>query len=156
MVADTPENLRLKQQSELQSQVRACRAGGRGGGCVTELGQGTCGLCKACSAEIPGGPVSPPPPRLSYFTLPDFCRGQEGTNTLPSYLKSVGECGHLSLCWAPSACCSVPCLSPPSHLIQKGLEPTTNQSVLHSLSSVTMSGGLLGGGRCEGPILPSL
>lgn len=33
MVADTPENLRLKQQSELQSQVRGGRsvAGGWGG-----------------------------------------------------------------------------------------------------------------------------
>lgn len=53
MVADTPENLRLKQQSELQSQVRAVRtgAGGRGGRCVIRLGQGTCGLCKACGAE---------------------------------------------------------------------------------------------------------
>lgn len=88
MVADTPENLRLKQQSELQSQVRAQRSGaGGGGGCVTKLGQGTCGLCKACGAEMPGWPVSPPPPVLSYSTLPDFCRGRG------AFLPEVGWSG---------------------------------------------------------------
>lgn len=50
MVADTPENLRLKQQSELQSQVRGGRAlcgWGKGRACVTGLGKGFCGFCEA-------------------------------------------------------------------------------------------------------------
>lgn len=42
IVANTPENLRLKQQSELQSQVRTLRsgAGGRGGGLCNRIEPG--------------------------------------------------------------------------------------------------------------------
>ena len=85
MVADTPENLRLKQQSELQSQVRGrgwpCGLTGREGCCnpwiwqgllppvVTKQGQG---------AEILVLALSPcPHPGTSCFLFPAFIKGVE-------------------------------------------------------------------------------
>lgn len=100
MVADTPENLRLKQQSELQSQVRgglvpgpAGREGCRGGRAVVTpaFGKGSFPLGLLSKAQLLkswhflGLPA--PNPEPSYFIFPDLIKGGE---SMPPFFPKLG------------------------------------------------------------------
>lgn len=101
MVADTPENLRLKQQSELQSQVSGWAR--RGGAAVVTPGFGKGPL--SCAHQQGGGAeilalalclVSLPPPLPPVTSYP-LISLKEWRRACPvSYLKWVGEVSFFS------------------------------------------------------------
>lgn len=93
MVADTPENLRLKQQSELQSQVRGRKwpCGLAGGRVVVTLGfgKGSFPLWLLSKAKVlkswPLPCLPAPTPAPSSFLFPDVIKGvEEGMPPPPS------------------------------------------------------------------------